>query len=91
MNTTCRFSHILDARLESIKAAKPLTLDAAVVTPYSLQAPRANRYSYESAYSQSAVMMMKLLNLHRSTPIMIIQRVTRCRPVDGIPTAGCLR
>jgi transposase len=33
-----RFSHILDARLESIKAAKPLTLDAAVVTPYSLQA-----------------------------------------------------
>jgi len=33
-----RFSHILDARLESIKAAKPLTLDAAVVIPYSLQA-----------------------------------------------------
>jgi transposase len=33
-----RFSHILDTRLESIKAAKPLTLDAAIVTPYSLQA-----------------------------------------------------
>ena len=33
-----RFSHILDTRLESIKAAKLLTLDAAIVTPYSLQA-----------------------------------------------------
>jgi len=33
-----RFSHVLEARLKSIKAATPLTLDAAVVTPYSLQA-----------------------------------------------------
>jgi transposase len=33
-----RFSYVLDARLKSIKAATPLTLDAAVVTPYSLQA-----------------------------------------------------
>lgn len=33
-----RFSHVLDARLKSIEAATPLTLDAAVVTPYSLQA-----------------------------------------------------
>ncbi|UCC55236.1 MAG: IS110 family transposase [Gammaproteobacteria bacterium] len=33
-----RFAHVLDARLRSIKAATPLTLDAAVVTPYSLQA-----------------------------------------------------
>ena len=33
-----RFAHVLDARLKSIKAATPLTLDAAVVTPYSLQA-----------------------------------------------------
>ena len=33
-----RYSNVLDARLKSIKAATPLTLDAAVVTPYSLQA-----------------------------------------------------
>ncbi|MCP4378448.1 MAG: IS110 family transposase, partial [bacterium] len=33
-----RFSNVLDTRLKSIKAATPLTLDAAVVTPYSLQA-----------------------------------------------------
>ena len=33
-----RFSNVLDARLKSIKAATPLTLDAAVVAPYSLQA-----------------------------------------------------
>ncbi len=28
-----RFSHVLDARLKAIKAATPLTMDAAVVTP----------------------------------------------------------
>ena len=33
-----RFSHVLDARLKSIKAATPLTRDAAVITPYRLQA-----------------------------------------------------
>ena len=33
-----RFPHVLDARLKAIKAAIPLTLDPAVVTPYRLQA-----------------------------------------------------
>jgi transposase len=33
-----RFPHVLDARLKAIKAAMPLTLDAAVITPYRLQA-----------------------------------------------------
>lgn len=33
-----RFAHVLQARLESIKAASPLTLDQAVITPHRLQA-----------------------------------------------------
>ena len=33
-----RFSHVLDSRLKAIKAATPLTRDAAVVAPYRLQA-----------------------------------------------------
>ncbi len=33
-----RFSHVLDARLKAIKAATPLTMDAAVVTPHRLHA-----------------------------------------------------
>jgi transposase len=33
-----RFAHVLQARLESINAASPLTLDQAVITPHRLQA-----------------------------------------------------
>lgn len=33
-----RFSHVLDARLKAIKAATPLTLDAAVIMPHRLHA-----------------------------------------------------
>jgi len=33
-----RFAHVLQARLESIKTASPLTLDQAVITPHRLQA-----------------------------------------------------
>ena len=33
-----RFAHVLQARLDSIKAASPLTLDQAVITPHRLQA-----------------------------------------------------
>jgi len=33
-----RFAHVLQSRLESIKAASPLTLDQAVITPHRLQA-----------------------------------------------------
>jgi transposase len=33
-----RFAHVLQARLKSIKAASPLTLDGAVITPHRLQA-----------------------------------------------------
>ncbi len=33
-----RFAHVLQARLKSIKAASPLTLDEAVITPHRLQA-----------------------------------------------------
>ena len=33
-----RFAHVLNARLQSIKAASPLTLDQAVITPHRLQA-----------------------------------------------------
>ncbi len=33
-----RFAHVLKARLQSIKAALPLTLDQAVITPHRLQA-----------------------------------------------------
>jgi hypothetical protein len=38
-----RFAHVLDAGLESIKAATPLTRDTAVTTPYSLPGARACR------------------------------------------------
>jgi transposase len=33
-----RFSHVIDSRLKAIKAAKPLTLDKAVITAHRLQA-----------------------------------------------------
>ncbi len=38
-----RLAHVLDAGLESIKAATPLTRDTAVITPYSLPSARAYR------------------------------------------------
>ena len=86
-----RFSHVLDARLKSIKAATPLTLDAAVVTPHSLQALVLSdqlRVSLQAIHRYDD----EIAELAPKHPdYEFVQRIARCRPVAGTPAAGCFR
>jgi len=85
-----RFSHVLETRLKSIKAAMPLTLDAAVVMPYSLQVLVLTD-QLRVSLQQSIVMMMKLLNSHRSTPITVCSALTTTSTRQRLYLPGAVR